>query len=693
MAAAFRLRTAILAVAIPVVAVFIGGGAYIAIHFTSAEIEGAVTEGLLAGARRGAVDLGAFLGNQRRQLRAIAQAPGVVNAARTADREVTRLGLDRLDAETLEDRFADRRMLAPDPTLRRFLQALRDSAEYADLVLADAHGFGATAASDPTRFVWTDEPWWREAMANGSYVGEPYFDDVARVAALELAVRVDDPATGRPVGVLRGPIRLARIRLSDDNATQAVVEIVDNNGRIIVTRDANRILRDSPVAPLLSQARQVMIVRAPLESGDEWIAALVPDISGRWWSVVRAPVSVAFRGSRSVVLIIGAVMGAVLLAIIASLWWVASWLDRRITLPLESAAGVAKQVAGGDLTATVPDLAAGAGEVDELLEGLRTMVSELRTVVTGIRGSAEELAAMAEQISASTEEMSASTEEMASTSQRLSDQATDQATQVRGAAADAERILRIATQLAEGAKLAATRSADLRETAEGHRARLTTGSERLAKLAADVEAGAQEADTLAGLSAEVQQFVTQARTIATRTNMLALNAAIEAARAGTEGQGFAVVADEVRKLATQAAQAAQNTSETVIRVLHGVEATRDRLRQLASESSAVREIADRTARGLEEITDRATEGNSWADEIAAAAGEAEGLVAEITDRLRSVSESTESSVAAIEEIAAAAEEQSASTEEIAASAAHLAEASERLNAGVSRFHLTDRQGD
>jgi methyl-accepting chemotaxis protein len=416
---------------------------------------------------------------------------------------------------------------------------------------------------------------------------------------------------------------------------------------------------------------------------------MVPDFAGRWWSVVRAPTAVALRDVVAVRLIIGITAAAVLASMVAGLWWVAGWLDRRISFPLEGAAAVAQRVAGGDLTASVPTLTAGAGEVDELLGGLRTMVAELRGVVTGIRTSAEELAAMAQQISASTEEMSASTEEMASTSQRLSDQSTAQAGQVKSAASDAERILAIATQLADGAKLAAQRSAELKDTADGHRGRLVSGSERLARLAEEVERSAVEAETLAGLSAEVQQFVTQAKTVATRTNMLALNAAIEAARAGPEGAGFAVVADEVRKLATQAAQAAQTTSETVNRVLQGVQSTRERLRRLASESTAVRAVADAAAGGLEDITERAVENNSWANEIANAAAEAQTLVAEITDRLRLVSEGTETAVAAIEEIAAAAEEQSASTQEIAASASHLAEASERLNAGVSRFRLAE----
>jgi methyl-accepting chemotaxis protein len=688
MAATTRLRSAILGVAIPAVIVMVGAGAFVAIRLSGGEIEGAVENGLAAAARRAAVDMSAFLSERRRDLRILAHAPDIIGAARDAGAEARRLGLTRFSPDDLEDRYADRRMLGTDAGVRRFLQALRDSSEFADLTLADAHGYVATAASEPLRFVHGQEAWWREAMGSGVYVGTPQFDEVARVAAIDLAVRVDDPATGTPVGVLRGAVRLATARLSVDEQLAAVAEIVDTTGRILVARDSTRILRPSPVAPYLPDDQRTATLRVPLAGGERWIVVLVPDFAGRWWSVVRAPESVAFSGARAARLVIGATGGAMLVVIVLAFWWASGWLDRRISQPLVSAAAVAQRVAAGDLTVQPPSQD-GAGEVQVLLGGLRTMVGELRGVVTGIRSSAEELAAMAQQISASTEEMSASTEEMASTSQRLTDQATDQAAQVKAAAADAERILGIATQLADGATLAAGRSAELRETAEGHRGRLVDGSARLAKLAEEVERSAREAETLAGLSAEVQQFVSQAKTIATRTNMLALNAAIEAARAGAEGQGFAVVADEVRKLATQAAQAAQTTSETVGRVLQGVESTKDRLRRLAQESAAVRAVADAAAAGLEDITERAVESNSWADEIAQAAGEAQRLVAEITEGLRAVATGTESAVAAIEQIAAAAQEQSASTEEIAASASHLAEASERLNAGVSRFRLTD----
>ncbi len=693
MPTASRLRNTILGVSIPTTVVAVAIGAWLAMQLTAVPVEQAALEGVRQVSIRGAVDVTTFLDAARRDLRRVAAAPSVVAAAREAGVEAVRRGLTGLSPEVLEDRFAENRALLRDPVLQRYLTTVRDSSEFVELTLTDRTGLTALTAGQPVDFVQSDEEWWQQAFATGSYVGPPQFDETAGAAALDLAVRVDDPATGRPVGVLRGPIRLARLaeRLSAESEA-TIVEVVDSAGRVVATRDSSRLLRISSLAEWFNRDESAVAGRFTIAGTGRWVVAAAPTAGGTWWVLAREPEPTTFRTANGIRRVITISAVVLLVALLGVLGVVTGWLDRRVTGPVRGAVEVATRVAGGDLTVEVPQLTGGAGEADALLTSFRTMVTELRVLVSGIRASAEELAAMAQQISASTEQMSASTEEMAATSQRLTDQATEQAGQVRSAAGDAERILSIATQLAAGAQLAAERSGALRETAEGNRVRLVAGSEQLAQLAAEIEKGASEATLLAGLSAEIQQFVTQTRVIATRTNMLALNAAIEAARAGAEGQGFAVVADEVRKLASQAAQAAQTTSDTVGRVVQGMTATRDRLARLARESVVVRGIADGAARGLEEVTQQAVEGNAWADEISSAAGEAKLLVQEITERLQGIAAGTESAVAAIEQIAAAAEEQSASTEEVASSAAHLAEASERLNAGVSRFRLLEGSG-
>ncbi len=231
------------------------------------------------------------------------------------------------------------------------------------------------------------------------------------------------------------------------------------------------------------------------------------------------------------------------------------------------------------------------------------------------------------------------------------------------------------------------RNTNLATLARKNKEVLDQSTAQLSKLADEVARGAEEADALATASGEIQKFVTQAKTVATQTNMLALNAAIEAARAGPQGRGFAVVADEVRKLASVAAAAAGETADMVRGVLARVHATRERLIALAQGGAAAREAAQTAAQGLGTVAAEATANDAWSREIAKMTGEVRALVEEITSRLGSVAQGTEGLLASTEEIAASSEQQSASTEEIAASANRLAEAADKLSDAVKSFRL------
>lgn len=66
---------------------------------------------------------------------------------------------------------------------------------------------------------------------------------------------------------------------------------------------------------------------------------------------------------------------------------------------------------------------------------------------------------------------------------------------------------------------------------------------------------------------EISQVLALIENVSSQTNLLALNATIEAARAGDAGKGFAVVAAEVKELANQTAEATNDISKRIEKVL------------------------------------------------------------------------------------------------------------------------------
>jgi len=435
--------------------------------------------------------------------------------------------------------------------------------------------------------------------------------------------------------------------------------------------------------PRLERAETATV---PGAAGEELVVT-VPVDNGKWWVVFRQPNTAAYAAARTtaanIVLWTVVLFGAALVLLFA-LW---RRLNRRVTEPVKAAGAIASRVAGGDLSVTVAAERTGTAEVGDLLSSVHTMVVALRRLVGAIRTAADEAAAMATEISASTQEMSASTEEMSATCQDLTKRAAEQAQLVRAAADDATKILQIATILAAGADDSVRRNTVVADVARRNKDVLDQSTVQLANLAEEVNRGVAEAEALARASSDIQKFVTQAKAVATQTNMLALNAAIEAARAGPQGRGFAVVADEVRKLASVAAAAAGDTADTVRGVLGRVQATRDRLAQLAQGTSVARDAAQTAAQGLGTVAAEAQANDVWGREIAKMAGEMRTLVEEISARLGSVAQGTETLLASAEEIAASSEEQSASTEEIASSANQLAEAADKLTGAVKSFRL------
>src|SRR2546428_3953456 len=640
---------------------------------------------------------GMDLQERRREAEEWARSPAVVRAALEGSQQAISQRLPQLDSPTLERMFAQRHALGGDPDLAAYLRDYIQQSEFAELFFTERHGYAVLASNRTADLVQSDEEWWRRAAADGVYEGAPRYDSSAAAVALEYDVAIRAPRVAAPVGVLKAVFaldRLANLLTAADVGGGVRVQVVDAQGTLIVGGgggggggpNQSDLLRPIPDAAAVPRRERADTATVPGPTGEELVVT-VPVDNGKWWVVFRQPKATAYAAARTtaanIVLWTVVLFGATL-ALLLAFW---RRLNTRVTAPVKAAGAIASRVAGGDLSVTVVTERTGTAEVGDLLSSVHTMVVALRRLVGAIRTAADEAAAMATEISASTEEMSASTEEMSGTCQDLTKRAADQAQLVRAAADDAAKILQIATILAAGADDSVRRNTVVAEVARRNKEVLDQSTTHLAKLAEEVNRGVAEAEALARASSDIQKFVTQAKSVATQTNMLALNAAIEAARAGPQGHGFAVVADEVRKLASVAAAAAGDTADTVRGVVTRVQATRDRLLALARGGTAARDAAQSAAQGLATVATEAEANDHWSREIAKSAEEVRALVEEISARLGTVAQGTETLLAAAEQIAASSEEQTASTEEIASSANQLAEAADKLTGAVKTFRL------
>jgi methyl-accepting chemotaxis protein len=630
-----------------------------------------------------------YFRERRREAEALAASPAVVTAARTASQDAVKRKLSESDVPTLERMFARSRQLGGDVDLQAYLGEYISHSDFIRILVTEAHGYSVMGSERASAFANGDSPWWQEAWAQGEYVSHPEADKDGGILAMEYDVAIRPSHMARPYGVLKAVFPLEQLRVLIAGATlgdRAYLEVVDGKGAMVTAPNGRDLLRIDSLAAAVPKADTAVTLLLTGSQGTELISA-APTNDGIWRVLLRQPVANAYAGAARAQHAVWIGAFAVLLVAIGMLWGLGRWLHQRVTEPVQEAGRIAGLVAAGDLSVAVAGTRERTAEVAELISSIQSMVVALRRLVGAIRTAADESAAMAAEISASTQEMSASTQEMSATCQDLTKRAADQAQLIRQAADEAGKILGITTTLAAGAAEAARRNADLVGVAKSHRETLDQSTAQLTKLAADVQQGVAEAEALATAGAEIERFVAQAKAVATQTNTLALNAAIEAARAGPQGRGFAVVADEVRKLASQAAQAAGETADTVRDVLSRIQGTRDRLTRIAATGQAAQTAAHSAATGLGTVATTAETNDIWSREIAGSADAVKVLVEEIAGRLTSVAKGTDELLASAEEIAASAQQQSASTQEIASSANQLATAADSLTGAVKTFRL------
>jgi methyl-accepting chemotaxis protein len=314
-----------------------------------------------------------------------------------------------------------------------------------------------------------------------------------------------------------------------------------------------------------------------------WIKSLteLSDLEEKLNEDAAAAAGASYAGLR--IFTIAVMLIAALSGIVGALLISRSILRQLGAEPSEAQA-VARDIASGDLTASVR---LRRGDDSSLMASIELMRHQLNVIAHGIRSSAETISVASGQIaqgnfdlSQRTEEQAASLEETAASMEELTTavrQNTEHASEARRLSADASKIASAGSQAFDG--VVATMD------------RITASSGKMSDIIGVIEG------------------------IAFQTNILALNAAVEAARAGEQGRGFAVVASEVRSLAQRSAVASKEIKELIGESVGHVAAGSDLVANTGQQMASIVASVQRFSEIMGDIATASTEQSNGIEQI------------------------------------------------------------------------------
>ena len=373
-------------------------------------------------------------------------------------------------------------------------------------------------------------------------------------------------------------------------------------------------------------------------------------------------------------------LGLILLLVLIS----AFFLARSITAPINHIISYSKDVASGNLNATLVerfshDLGVLQASLEAMVENLKSKILEAErnssiaseqtekallamkeadvarqkaesAKAEGMLQAAHQLEGVVEIVSSASEQLSAQIEQ----SSRGAD---EQSGRVRETATAMEEMNATVLEVARNAQQAADVSHQAHQQAQEGSKIVTDAVKSIEAVHAQSIAIKEDMDVLGKQAEGIGQIMGVIADIADQTNLLALNAAIEAARAGDAGRGFAVVADEVRKLAEKTMTATQEVGNAITGIQEG---TRKNIHNVEQAGVSIEEAAKLSVQSGESLK-------------------------QILEFVHMVNDQVQSIATASEQQSAASEEINHSVEQVATISAETAQAMEQASSAVAEL--------
>lgn len=341
-------------------------------------------------------------------------APVILEAARAAAVLHQKEGLNDMLIRDVEARFTDKKSFNISPKANAYLKTQIDrSKHFGEAFFTDANGFNVALTNPTSDFVQRDENWWKSAWENGISVGEVEFDDSAGIWSVEISVRIDDPSSGRSLGVMKTVLGVSLIQELSDLALSGIekgsVTAVNSDGLLlsetstkhsrnrIMTREVNfRKSKEAGIKTALGGEASGYVIDEDnvlgfrKTAGAELYSETVERFDGfNWVVIVQQPTNVALaplqglavvqqhlsESQKQIFLILAIVTTVIFILAIA----MAGILAKGITIPLLQLSEHADAISKGDMSRTI-DINSD-DEIGDVADSLKRLMTSLSIIL------------------------------------------------------------------------------------------------------------------------------------------------------------------------------------------------------------------------------------------------------------------------------------------------------------------------